>query len=122
MQLIASALFVALIGLAFVPTQFSFSRPAPIRQISGSARFINFNLQHCLHNKCLDVKAPDAIESGLFGVISFTHANVRHSTAEFSGEGFYDKGSDKIFFDNIRNQKFTQAYFDFKTGDLVKIF
>ena len=122
MQLIASALFVALIGLAFVPTQFYFSRPAPIRQISGSARFINFNLQHCLHNKCLDVKAPDAVESGLFGVISFTRANVTHTTAEFSAEGFYDKASDKIFFDNIKNQKFSQAYFDFKTGDLVKIF
>jgi hypothetical protein len=112
-------------GLALLPAHSHFTQA---KQINNGSQFQKLNLQTCTQNICIEIKADKASQSMINGGIAFDKANVRienvqsnSKIAKFVGAGYYDARSEKIFFSEITNSKFKEAYFDKLTGTFTKL-
>lgn len=88
--------------------------------IEGS-HISGFNLSHCGLEKCIRVTAKRATQSQVFKVIAFDDSQVEIGSLSggskkhkktFVANGYFDPRSERIYFTQVLNQKFKQAYFD----------
>lgn len=99
-----------------------------VNRMGALGTFEKLHLMSCVKRTCIDIQAAKAVQGSLTRSISFVNAKVdiksnetRNSILQFEGSGYYDVIAEKIFFTDISDSKFKEAYFDKLTGKLFKL-
>lgn len=113
-------------GLVFTPARFHLEqRHQTVRKVGALASYSGLNIVSCSKDVCIEIKSSDAVH-GLLGNVSIKNASViiqnqktKTHIAKFDSSAFYDIKGGSIFFTEIRNSKFKEAYFDQREGKFL---
>ncbi len=110
-------------GLAITPAQAVSQR---VYSFGALGNFEKLNLTSCTSNTCIEIKADKAVQGLITGGISIKQGSIliqnldsKKFIAKFNGAIYYDTHSEKIYFTEITNSKFKEAYFDKLSGKFV---
>lgn len=120
LRVIAS--FILICGLA-MPAH---SKPQ-VRQVGGPLGTLSkVNFTSCVKEICIHILSEKVVRGFLINGYSFKNAEVKIESKskiieKFHGEGFYDVKLDKIYFSDIKDSKFKEAYFKSNSGEFFKL-
>ena len=124
-KIIKSLILISIFGLAITPAQAISPR---VYKLGALGTFEKLNLTSCVQNNCIEIKADKATQglitggiSAKNGAITIQNIESKKSIAKFSGAIYYDANQGKIYFTDITNSKFKEAYFDQQTGEFIKM-
>ena len=98
------------------------------KSLGARATFEKLNLKSCSIHKCIELQSEKATQGNFNQAIAFKDAIVRvvtkdsgNSEEKFIGSGFYDTELERIYFTDVQNSKFKEAYYDKLSGKLIKM-
>lgn len=125
-SIIIITLLLGLYGLVLTPARFHFEQKKnKTFQIGALGNYSSLNLVSCSNGVCIEVISNDAVH-GLLGNVSIKKAsvliqdqNTKNSIAKFHSSAFYDARFGRIYFTEVKNSKFKEAYFDQQNGKFI---